>query len=207
MKNGGYDLGYKNCGCFWGHKAGSLIYKIDDFINNYKGLNVLDLGCGEAKNAIYLSNKGCFVDAIDISKFAIKNANDRLLKNKRIKLKQADVLKFKLSENHYDIIIAYGLFHCLKEKSEIIYLISKCMNSLKLNGYFIVCAFNSRRQELSIAHKDFKPLLLQHKEYLSFFDKNKILYESDNDLFETHPHNKIPHTHSMTRLIINKLNG
>jgi hypothetical protein len=31
-----------------------------------------------------------------------------------------------------------------------------------------------------------------------------LLHQSDEDLHETHPHNSIPHVHSMTRLIARK---
>ena len=48
--NGGYDDGYSRCARFWGRSPGSLVQR---FIANVacKGLRILDLGCGEGKNA------------------------------------------------------------------------------------------------------------------------------------------------------------
>lgn len=203
MSDGGYDTGYKECNCFWGTKAGSLLLKLDKYVNNYKCKCVLDLGCGEAKNSIFLAEKGCIVDAYDISDYAIKNAAIRCEKYKNIHLRQADITKIAYPFNKYDIIISYGLFHCLDRIQSVEKVITSCLGSLKENGILILCAFNNRKHDLS-AHVGFSPLLLAHSDYLIFFNNNSILFESDEDLYETHPHNNIPHMHSMTRIIVRK---
>lgn len=203
MIDGGYDMGYKTCPCFWGSKPGSLLLKLDEFITSFEGKNVLDLGCGEGKNSIYLANKGCFVDAYDISDYALNNFKNIGINHPKIKFKNADVTKLSLPADSYDIIIAYGLFHCFLDKSDVFKFIPYCIESLKNEGVIILCVFNSRKQDLK-AHPNFNPLLISHSEYLKLFQLNEVLFESDEDLFETHPHNNIPHMHSMTRLIIRK---
>lgn len=203
MKDGGYDMGYKSCKNFWGDKPGSLIIKLDEIINNYDGLKVLDLGCGEAKNAIYLAKRGCIVDAFDISEYAITNAKTKLVDSISINIEQRDVNTIDFTSNYYDIIISYGLFHCFTNKAQVEKSIYNCLKSLLPGGFFILCAFNSRQQDLS-AHSGFNPLLLDHYEYIMLFEDQHIIYESDEDLFETHPHNNIHHMHSITRLIIQK---
>lgn len=206
MNKGGYDKGYKKCPCFWGTSPSSLVLKLDEFISDYKSLKVLDLGCGEGKNSIYLAGKGCEVEAYDISDYAIKNFYAICPSDLNIRIKQADVLKLNLEPDKYDIIIAYGLFHCFKSRADIIKMINSALISLKKNGFFVVCAFNSRQHDLS-AHPGFNPVLLPHSEYLDEFKFHKILFESDQDLFETHPNNHIPHSHSMSRILILKQNG
>ena len=204
MKDGGYDIGYKECDCFWGTKPGSLILRLESFIDDFDSLKVLDLGCGEGKNSIYLANKGSFVDAYDISEYALSNAQMICKNHPNIKLEIANVIDLKLFEQYYDIIISYGLFHCFQNKNEVTSLINSSIKALKSGGFFILCAFNSRKQDLS-AHENFNPLLLSHNEYLDYFSEHEILFQSDEDLYETHPHNQIPHMHSMTRLIIRSL--
>src|SRR5438105_6681125 len=70
--NGGYDDGYSRCACFWGRSPGSLVQR---FITNVpcEGLRVLDLGCGEGKNAYALAHAGAAVTAVDCSELAIAN--------------------------------------------------------------------------------------------------------------------------------------
>jgi len=204
MIDGGYDIGYKACKCFWGSNPGSLIMKLTDLGISYGSEStVLDLGCGEGKNSIFFAKMGCHVDAIDISDYAIQNASLLCHKYQNINLKVADVTKVNMPYNYYNIIIAYGLFHCFKDINDVESLIRSCLHSLKKEGIFIICAFNNRKHNLS-AHKDFNPLLLSHSSYLGCFSENKIIFQSDEDLYEVHPHNGIPHMHSMTRLIIRK---
>ena len=203
MSDGGYDVGYKKCNSFWGTTPGSLILKLNDEFRNYQGKSILDVGCGEAKNSIYFAEKGCYVDAYDISEFAISNAAKVCAKYDTINLKQADAMDISYTENKYDVIVAYGLFHCFGVKKSVDKVIKSCLKSLKTNGFFIVCAFNDREQDLS-AHSGFNPLLLKHSDYIDYFANNTIIFESDENLYETHPHNNIPHVHSMTRLIIKK---
>ena len=46
-----------------------------------KNGTVLDVGCGEGKNAIFLAQKGFLVDAFDISESGIEKLNRLALKN------------------------------------------------------------------------------------------------------------------------------
>ncbi len=203
MSDGGYDIGYKQCSSFWGTNPGSLILKLDDEFKAYQGKSVLDIGCGEGKNAVYFAEKGSFVDAYDISEFALINASKVCSKYPSIILRQSDALDIPYPEGKYDVIIAYGLFHCFKDKESVEIVLNLCLKSLTAGGLFIICAFNNREHDLS-AHPGFKPLLLKHSFYTEYFSNNTIVFESDEDLHETHPHNNIPHMHSMTRLIIRK---
>ena len=206
MSDGGYDDGYKTCGCFWGTSPGSLILKLEKTQYDFIDKQILDVGCGEGKNAAYLAQKGAFVDAYDISKYALRNAHKLCNGHQRINLVQADVTKSKFKKSNYDLIVAYGLLHCLKREDQINELMTNLFKSLKSTGFFILCAFNTRKQNLK-AHPDLKPLLLNHEAILSYFvDVGwSIIFSSDEDLFETHPNNNIPHVHSMTRIIAQKL--
>jgi len=200
---GGYDSGYKNCDCFWGKKPGSLIGKLEDNISSFYNKRVLDAGCGEGKNACYIANKGAYVDAVDISLHAIKNGKIIWGKIDRINWMIRDICKFDFNYQYYNIVIAYGLLHCIDSMKNISILINKLMVATANNGYFIFCAFNDRHQDLS-AHPGFKPTLIGHTDYLNFFKDWDILFSSDEDLYETHPHNNIPHSHSLTRILAKK---
>jgi hypothetical protein len=104
---------------------------------------------------------------------------------------------------YFDTVIAYGLFHCLSSTAEIIELHEILAAATKDGGHHVVCAFNSRNQDLA-GHSDFKPCLASHAFYESQYEQWHIEEISDEDLFETHPHNGIPHVHSLTRMIARK---
>jgi 2-polyprenyl-3-methyl-5-hydroxy-6-metoxy-1,4-benzoquinol methylase len=200
--NGGYDDGYEACSCFWGCEPGSLIKWMKLHNNIFNNKKALDIGCGEGKNSIYLARQGAIVDAMDISQKALQNAKNIWADYDDVNWRCCDIRLTNI-DNKYDIIIGYGLLHCLSTCKEVTETVSKMQIATNDGGYNIICAFNSRYQDLS-AHPNFSPILLAHEVYVSLYNEWDILYLSDEDLHEEHPHNKIPHTHSMTRLIARK---
>jgi len=197
--DGGYDVGYRVCDCFWGKEPGRLVSNHIRNMGDLKNLRVLDAGCGEGKNAQVFSSLGATVTAVDCSDEAINNGK-RAWPDLSIEWVVSDIRDFKPNPQAYDIVISYGLYHCLKNKLEIHTVAHRLMSATRIGGYNIVCTFNDRHQDLS-AHPDFSPCLLPHNMYAEIYKEWKIDELSDEDLFETHPHNQIPHTHSLTRLI------
>lgn len=205
MIKGGYDSGYSVCPCFWGSEPGSLVSKLTDIVPTFEGLRVLDAGCGEGKNAFFLASKGAIVAAYDISKLAIKHAENLKAKQQAVNVsfRAEDIRAVELGHESFDVVIAYGLMHCLADEADVRSLTMQLKNSTTAGGYFVLCAFNDRFQDLS-AHPGFFPILLPHMTYLSWFSDWNIIEATDKDLHETHPNNNIPHTHAMTRIIAKK---
>jgi tellurite methyltransferase len=204
MTDGGYDAGYRSCDCFWGTTPGSLVERLKKLLPSCGGLRVLDAGCGEGKNALFMASQGAAVDGFDISEIAIEHARN-LINDKEtdIRFTVSDIRHVDLRDRLFDVVISYGLFHCLSGEDEIVQVCTKLQKATCPGGYFILCAFNSRFQDLS-AHPGFSPTTLSHHQYEQFFDRWELIESTDTDLVETHPHNGILHTHSMTRIIAKK---
>jgi ubiquinone/menaquinone biosynthesis C-methylase UbiE len=203
MGNGGYDDGYSAMPCFWGKEPGSLVRT---FLSQHsvEGMDVLDLGCGEGKNANAFAKAGSRAVAVDCSKNAIRNGKTAF-SNPMVEWHIADAQCFASSQLNcaYDVLIAYGLLHCLASESAVISLVHEIQRIAKPGGTAIIVAFNNRSQDLS-AHPGFDPLLLEHSWYLNAFSDWEIKGATDTDLYETHPHNEIPHHHSLTRMVVRK---
>lgn len=202
--NGAYDEGYAVCPCFWGRQPGSLMHELERYLPDVLGLRVLDVGCGEGKNAIFLAQRGAFVQAYDVSEHAIQNAKKAWSDHSNIFWKIADIRSMTFSGQEFDAVIAYGLFHCLSDLEEVSQTVVKLQNVTRPGGFHVVCTFNDRYQDLDLAHPGFSPVLLSHQFYLQSYNDWTILYATDKDLHESHPHNNVPHTHSMSRLIARK---
>ena len=202
--NGGYDDGYQKCHCFWGIEPGSLVRLLCSYIPSFVGASVLDAGCGEGRNAVFLAAQGAVVEAIDVSALAIENGRRQWPNSNGVIWKVGDVRNLYLPANYYEVVIAYGLLHCLPSAAEIAKTIAILQNVTRLNSYNVICAFNNRKQELN-AHPGFAPSLLSHAEYLAAYKLWDVLMESDSDLTERHPHNNLEHTHSMTRILARKV--
>ena len=195
-------MGYRACPCFWGKDIGSLLKKFLQE-NSVKNRKVLDAGCGEGKNAVALAGLGADVTAIDCSEAALKNAQQAFDDN-TVNWHCTDIRSLNSPLEAFHIVIAYGLLHCLKSSDEITSMVSRLQELTAIGGWNIVCAFNDREHDLS-AHPGFAPCLIPHSTYMRFYEGWEITFSSDEDLHETHPHNNIPHVHSMTRFIARKV--
>lgn len=111
------------------------------FINNNSSVKrVIDLGCGEGRNAIYLAQKGIDITAIDFSEVAINNAKIIAQKaNVVVNFIADNVLSHDYMNNKYDLVYDSGLFHSLPPHRRLQYL--ELINSLTVDkGYFgLVC--------------------------------------------------------------------
>lgn len=113
ITDGGYDDGYEAVQCFWGVEPGSLVADyLERHTQKLRSARALDLGCGEGKNAAALTRAGYTVDAIECSHAAIANGKI-LFSDVDIRWLHADVRDIQLPRQKYDLVVAYGLYHCL----------------------------------------------------------------------------------------------
>jgi cyclopropane fatty-acyl-phospholipid synthase-like methyltransferase len=200
-KSGGYESGYAACDCFWGAEPSTYVLRLTQK-TGLLGFRVLDVGCGEGKNAGYLAKSGADVVGVDISKRALDHAK-KLYQGGRVTWLHADVCEQSWPAAYFDAVIAYGLFHCLSASMEIESLWQKLSDATRVGGYHVICTFNDRDQDLS-GHPDFLPCLMSHRFYLGLYNGWQIEAESDETIFEMHPHNLIRHHHSLTRILARK---
>ena len=76
-----------------------------------KNGDVLDVGCGEGKNAIFLAQKGFVVDAFDISELGIKKLKRLALKNHvKVNAWVQNLCDYDF-EKEYDVVTSHGTLH------------------------------------------------------------------------------------------------
>jgi cyclopropane fatty-acyl-phospholipid synthase-like methyltransferase len=202
--DGGYDDGYSACPCFWGSSPGSLVKVFLDKNRSLAGRAVLDLGCGEGKNANAFALAGASVDAVDCSEFAISNGK-RAFSDADINWIIANAAEYLKGCRAYDLIVMYGLLHCLSSAQDISDVIALALQKTVIGGTHIVVAFNDGPHDLS-GHPNFRPTLVSHAFYCEQYKRQTLLSENDSILRETHPHNNIPHFHSISRLVVRVTN-
>lgn len=198
--DGGYDEGYRACPCFWGDKPGSLVAQLLAQ-HSFAGKRVLDLGCGEGKNAAAFARAGASVTAVDCSELAISNGRSAF-GNLNISWFVGEAVDFLSNNDPFDVVIMYGLLHCMPDASSVRLIINQAIALTITDGIHILVAFNDRSQDLTRAHPGFHPTLLPHTAYIDAYNTHEIVHETDTDLHEVHPHNGIPHCHSMSRMIV-----
>lgn len=67
-----YDKRYDTADYYWGITPNDLCYEIMKLRPPVKPLKVLDIGCGEGKDAVFLARNGYIVTAFDLSEAGIE---------------------------------------------------------------------------------------------------------------------------------------
>ncbi len=123
-----------------------------EFFENYSDRNVvLDLGCGQGRDALFLGRIGYRVVGIDISDVGIQQLN-KAAQQENIKVEGfvADIFSFGIT-NEYDIVLLDSMFHFYKNDVEKeTRLLRRIMEETKSGG--LICNFmqkgNKREKEL-----------------------------------------------------------
>jgi SAM-dependent methyltransferase len=112
---------YRSFGFEWTHFARQLPEYRQNF-NWYleplasvslRGLKVLDAGCGMGRHAVYLSQEGAEVVALDASPaIEVAAANGR---DAKALFLQADVLKLPLADESFDLVCCLGVLHHMED--------------------------------------------------------------------------------------------
>ncbi|MEK7095126.1 MAG: class I SAM-dependent methyltransferase [Patescibacteria group bacterium] len=109
----------------------------------FSSLKILDLGCGNGKNSIYIADQGedNEIVGIDISKTAIEYAR-KLAEEKNLKaafLQQSIGMTFPFPNTHFDLVLDVTSSNSLNEKEREIYL-KETQRVMKSGSYLFVRA-------------------------------------------------------------------
>lgn len=122
----------------WGYdKPDDKIISILEKMHLSPGTKVLDAGCGNGKNSVFLAEMGFNVYGFDLSNEAIKAAKKRLSSGHFV-VSAVNQLPYK--DKYFDVVIDVGLFHCvpLNQRNQ---AIEEMIRVLKPGGYFIIREF------------------------------------------------------------------
>ena len=101
----GYDKRYNTEEYYWGLMPNHVCYDIMKILPPVKPYSVLDIGCGEGKDAVFFAKCGYTVTAFDISEQGIEKAK-RLAEYNKVEVGffKADIFDYR-PDSEYDIII------------------------------------------------------------------------------------------------------
>ena len=160
--------------------------------------NVLDVGCGEGRNAIYLANRGAAVEGVDVSMAALANGRMACPDEAAITWRRADILTMPL-DTRYDAVLACSVFHWLAGESEIAAALRRLKEAVRPGGLHAVVAFNDRLPYVA-DNAPRQPVLLSHEWYVDKYADWTFITVTDTDSIHTHPGEEEPHAHSITRI-------
>lgn len=113
FKNTVYDQRYQSTKNYWQFRPSSMSFKILELLPPTENLKVLDIGCGEGGNAVFLARNGYQVTALDLAATGVQKTKENAEKNQvTIDVFQADINEYLPTEK-YDIIFSSGTIQYL----------------------------------------------------------------------------------------------
>jgi SAM-dependent methyltransferase len=101
---------------------------------------VLELGCGNGRNAVHLASLGCTVDAVDFSERAVELTRQRAKSaGATVALQRCSILDATFKESSYDLVYDSGCFHHLPphRRGDYVELVDRALKPG--GGYGLVC--------------------------------------------------------------------
>jgi tellurite methyltransferase len=109
-----YEEEYKIDRYYWGLEPSKMCYRLLEKLPPVRRLRLLDIGCGEGKDAVFFARVGYEVTAVDISDAGIEKTK-RLADQASVSIQvyKADILDYRL-DTGYDILFSSGVLHYMK---------------------------------------------------------------------------------------------
>lgn len=149
------------------------------YLNLVPGKEVLDLGIGQGRNSIPLSELNFKVTGVDYSTKCLEICKHSCSK---LNLIQSDIRNFNIEKDKYDLILSRCVLHFL-HKDDSYQIIKNIKNNIKDNGlvYIHVFSLEDPKYVRNSTSTDFEVLdnnIFHNKvndTYISFFTKEEVL--------------------------------
>ena len=168
-----------------------------------KPAKVLEVGCGEGQNAIYLAMQGHLVDAFDLSEHGIAKLKHRCeLSNAQVNAFTADITTYQF-EQYYDVIICFGTLHFVA-KNEWKRFINNAKENTNKGGIHIMQIFT----DAVPASEDIAPFaigLAKDGELRELYADWEILQFKSYVFEDEHP-NVPKHLHASNKIVARRIN-
>lgn len=200
-----YEQRYQSNDFYWGFKPNPLCYEILQRMPPLQPLRVLDIGCGEGKDAVFLARNGYIVSAFDIAPAGLEKAQClAALHGVNADFFRADLLDFE-PEGVYDIIFSSGVFQYLppEKRSSVI---ERLKEHTAPHGLHVINVFVEK--PFIAPAPDAEPAEASHPAWKSgelfLHYHNWLLHKTEERIFDCQS-GGVPHKHCMDVLIAEKI--
>jgi SAM-dependent methyltransferase len=160
-----YDFLYATKRILWPEQPGRMVDKATQILDNSG--RCLDIGCGDGKNIAFLKKKAWNVDAFDKSFLAVSGARQRLNElgiTMNGNLSVDDSITYPYIANNYELIVNYGLYHCLDDDK--VSITQKKMTQALKKGGLVAFAMLNDSMPMPINHGTTGEIYLRSEQFL-----------------------------------------
>ncbi|WP_433945514.1 helix-turn-helix domain-containing protein [Paenibacillus sp. SN-8-1] len=199
-----YEKEYRTQAYYWGTEPNSACYQVLKLMPPTRHLKLLDVGCGEGKDAVFFARNGYDVSAFDVTDAGIEKTKSLADKvGVHVNVFKADILDYRL-ETHYDIIFSSGVLHYIKPeyRRDIFDNYKQFTNEYGIHVFnvFVNKPFIAPPPEKEPnAFKWYSGELLTHYYDWLIKDSSEIVFDCNSS--------GIPHKHAMTKMIAQKISS
>lgn len=197
-----YEDEYQTEEYYWGTEPNQACYQVLQLMPPIKPLKLLDVGCGEGKDAVFFARNGYEVSAFDVTDAGIEKTR-RLADTLGVDVNvfKADLLEYRL-DTHYDIIFSSGVLHYIKPeyRTEIFNNYKRFTNE---NGIHVFNVFVNKPFIAPPPEKETNAYAWHSGELLAHYH-DWLIRDSAEIVFDCNS-SGIPHKHAMTTIVAQKV--
>lgn len=202
-----YDRRYTTEGYYWGLKPNRLCYDVMKILPPIKPYRVLDIGCGEGKDAVFFAKCGYSVTAFDQSEKGIEKAKKLAEHNQvEVNLFKADLFDYR-PDREFDIIFSSGVLHFLPQtvRKELTGSLKRhtAKNGINVLNVFVNKPFITRVPDKTREEEKRHPW---YSGELFGYYHDWLFHMCREEIFDCNS-GGIPHQHCMDTLIAQKQEG
>lgn len=196
-----YDERYSRPGYYWGKAPSQICYRILQLLPPDRPLRLLDIGCGEGRNAVFFARNGYRVTAFDTSLTGVKKTTQLASEaGVRVDVFACDIDSYRLTKP-FDILFSTGVLQYVpEERRQDLFENYKCHTScggMNVFSVFVKKPFIPRApdaEETSHAWLSGELLTYYHDWMIEFFTE---------EIFDCTSGGR-PHRHAVNRMIARK---
>jgi len=199
-----YESRYTDDDYYWGLVPSTMCYEALKLLPPVKKLRVLDIGCGEGKDAVFFARNGYLVSAFDAAESGLKKGIALAEScGVHVDFFRADVNDY-IPNERFDIVFSSGVFHYIHPERRAS-IIESLKNATNPGGIHLINAFvekpfiapppDSERAELENRQWKSGELFTCYHDWL--------LHKTEEIIFDCES-GSIPHKHCMDVLIAQK---
>lgn len=128
--------------------CGSPFEEFVEFFNHFEKskATVLDLGCGQGRDALFISRLGHHVTGVDLSETGVTQMLEAAQQeNLKIEGSVADVVAYEINDK-YDVVILDRVLHLLSSDEERLLVLQKAFDGVCQDGHLLIADTPSNKR-------------------------------------------------------------